>query len=107
NMLLMKTVEIYKQIKILNIRQLRGYIIILNNFFAKKHKVVLETKATLLIKTTYRYSVPFVRNEYGKHTQNYYISKLFNTIPESLLSLTKIGPLKKQLKVYLIENPLI
>lgn len=50
-----------------------------------------------------KYTVPFTYNKYGDRQLEVTIAKLFNSIPEDLLSLTKISVVKKEIKKWLME----
>jgi hypothetical protein len=98
------TKDIYYKYKLLNVRQLRDFVIISNNYYSENFKNTCPDKTKKFRQSTYRYEVPFAQNEYGKHTRNYTIPKLFNKIPTKLLNITKIGRVKKELRLYLLDN---
>jgi hypothetical protein len=98
--------EMYIKHNILNVRQLRDFIISCNNYFNPKYKQVSVMKSDLLRKTSYRYNVPFAQNEYGKRTRNFVVPTLFNKLPFEMLHLQGIKKMKKELKVHIMgENP--
>jgi len=65
----LKTIQLFTELNILTITQLRDYVTVYNNYFSQKFKTVSQSKIQFLRKTTYRYTVPFSRNEYGKRVR--------------------------------------
>ena len=100
----LKTEALYAKNKILKFKQLRDFVVIINNYFENKFKNVIETKIQYFRKTTYRYTVPFVNNEYGKRNRSFYVPTIFNSLSEPLLKLEKINKLKKLLKQHFLQQ---
>jgi hypothetical protein len=94
----------YKKKKIMKVRQLRDCVIILNNYFKAEHKIHSDIKQMYFRETTYRYDVPFARNQYGKRTRKHKIPTIFNEIPAELLQLKKIKEVKKRLLNYYLKQ---
>jgi len=84
--------------KILKVKQLRDFVTLQKNYFSNNYKVTCENKSKYLRKTTYRFTVPFARNQHGNRRRSYIIPILFNKLPESLFNMNKPGEIKRQLK---------
>jgi hypothetical protein len=98
-----KTDELYLELKILKIKQLRDFVVILNSFFDNKFKSVMESKSLYLRRSSYKYTVPFAKNDYGKKNRAYIVPKLFNGLPDCILNITKLNELKNKLRVYCLN----
>ena len=97
-----RTCDIFTRTKILNVRQLRDYCILVNNYYSTKYKIANVIKTDLLRKTTYRYEIPKIKNDYGKNTRNYYVPAAFNKVPNSLLGLSSNKLVRKELKNFIL-----
>ena len=98
------TKDIYIRTKLLNIKQLREFCIIYNNYFNRDYKEINKDKANLFRNTTYRYNVPKCNNDYGKRCRQYNIPMLFNKLPLALTTLASYSGAKKELKKFLLQN---
>ena len=68
-----------------------------------KYKIVLKEKVSLLRSTTYRYTIPFVNNDFGKKNREHRIPSLFNKIPALLMSINRVTELKMNMKSYILN----
>ena len=96
----LNTETLFKTHKILKIKQLRDYVVTVNNYYSDRFKPVNKEKAQILRKSTYRYEMSHPNNEYGKRKRDYFIPSIFNKIPEHLWHLPTISKVKKEMKLY-------
>ena len=89
--------EIYKTMKILKIKQLRDYTVVVNNFNSSKFKTKSTAKSNYFRKSTVKFKTPEWRNDYGKRNREYYVPSIFNTLPAKFENINNITILKKEL----------
>jgi hypothetical protein len=98
------TKELYKKFGILNIRKLRDYIVVQNNFFDNEFKTVKTKQVGFLRDTSLRLNVPLWRNQYGLRNRQCYVPKIFNNLPQNVKSITNFNTLKRELKLWMLEQ---
>jgi hypothetical protein len=100
------TQTLYKQYKILNINNLRDFVVIIKNYFNDDYKIKDVSNKTSLRETSIRFTVPLWRNDYGKRCKKHYIPVIFNKLPVNLQKayFTSFKKLKLQLVDWLLEN---
>jgi len=95
------TNELYKELKILNIKGLRNYVVLLKNYFNVFNsidKTVLNSRRVSL-----HLKAPLWRNLYGKRHTDFYIPELFNTLPKEMWFLPSFNNVKKSLHNWLLK----
>ena len=100
----MTTKDIFTKEQILNIKQLRDYITVCENYYSQNFKHITKDKAQMLRNSTYRYDVPLLKNDYGKQNRNFLVPSLFNKLPYELLNITGMTRVKKEIKLYILTN---
>uniref|UniRef100_A0A6B0UZM1 Putative tick transposon n=1 Tax=Ixodes ricinus TaxID=34613 RepID=A0A6B0UZM1_IXORI len=90
------TLDIFKALQLPNLRSLYIQMVILRNFWNKDFKTPpLPTRS---LRCTPRFNVPRCWTRYGKCTRDYYVPTLFNALPDSILDISSLKALKKELK---------
>jgi hypothetical protein len=100
----LKTRDLYKNLKILNIKNLCDYVIVVNNYFHRDFRKDTAHKTNLLRNTTYRYDVMRPKNDMGKRNRNYKIPMLFNSLPITLIGLEGKTIMKHEILNYFISE---
>lgn len=90
------TGNIFKALQLPNFRSLYIQTAVLHNFWNNDFKTPSLPSRTL--RCTSRFMVPRCSTRYGKYTRDYYVPSLFNALPDSILDITSLKTLKKELK---------
>jgi hypothetical protein len=96
------TNEIYIKMNILKIDQLLNYILFVNNYFTFRGEKIHHENLRFG-----KFLVPLWKNEYGKRNSKFYLPKIFNLLPDDLLSINNYSTLKKTIKGMLMDNKLV
>jgi hypothetical protein len=97
------TEDLFKDLKILQVTQLRNLVVSLNNYFDNTFKAFSNSKRLYFRNSTYKFTVPQVRNEYGKRNRNYTVPMLFNNLPENVLIYNNKREGKINLKLFFMK----
>jgi len=100
------TKEIYNKYEILNITQLRDFIVIINNYQSIDLKIGRNRNMNIdnIRSNKPLYTLPRWNNKYGKRNKQYYLPDIFNKLPRNMLNIEKRKELKKKLKDILLKN---
>lgn len=94
--------SIYKQLDVQPLRELLDMNIILKHHFNDEYKQKHIQSGELRPKKLF--DEPFVRTKYGKVVRSYYVPRLYNTLPQKIVQITKLSTLKKDLKMLFCEK---
>jgi hypothetical protein len=95
------TTELYKDIKMLNVKQLISYSILTQNFNKAEFKIPVERGVRNNNKWL---KEPTWRNSYGRRGLKYQVPYQFNKLPADLRNIKSIYIFKKQVKQWLINQ---
>lgn len=95
--------ERYKELNVQPIKKLYSYIIIVDNFFNNKYKILKNYDRDFQLRDKNRYFEPRYFNEYGKKHFSALVPKIINSLPSSLREIDKIGILKKEIRKWLLK----
>jgi hypothetical protein len=90
--------------KILDVLNLRNYIIVLKYYFEIKKKINKLSDNSILRPESIKLKLPLWRNVYGKMTKMYYIPQAFNALPYAIKNLDSYNILKKNLKIHYLNK---
>jgi hypothetical protein len=97
------TQQIFLQQKILKIKQLYEYNIIIKHFFSMKlvREDIINEKIHQTKNITFQ---PILtRNKYGEKLAKFYLPTIFNKLPSTIWTLNKYSEIKKSTKNYLLS----
>jgi hypothetical protein len=96
---------VYKKLKILKVKMLHMYMIIIKNFFELKHKRdKLQTEKVYNTKKV-SFKQILTKNKFGERLKAFYIPNIFNTLPTFMWNLSSFKELKKQTILWLVKEP--
>jgi hypothetical protein len=98
-----KTNDIFYNMKILKIRQLKEYVVIIKNYFELSNKIATTRADNKLRNTTVTLKTPSWKNNYGKLLTKFYAPNIFNKIPLKLQKLETYGAVKREIKTWLLD----
>lgn len=94
--------DFFRDLQMPRLRSLYTETVVLRHFWSESFKTV-HTPSRLL-RTSPRYEVQRCVTRYGKRMRSFYVSDIFNTLPEDIFSVTGKGELKKWLRHYACES---
>lgn len=99
-----KTSESYNENKILKIRQMRDYMVVIRNYYVNKFKNCNKDKKSKLRAQSQSFEIPRWRNKYGQRNKRWYIPTIFNKLPKTALNYQNLNELKVNLKGIVMET---
>lgn len=93
----------FQKCNLLAAEQLHKFIFIMNNYFSPEHKI--NPKHEHATRNIHKFVVPQnIYNNYGKQTKRFLVPKIFNELPNNLLTLTKFSEIKKFIRGFLLDK---
>ena len=89
-----KTIELFTENELLNLKELKEFIILTKYYYCNKHKII-SRNINRIRDGKRKFEMPKWNNLYGKRRKTWFIPEIFNKIPNELLNYGNIAEFKR------------